>query len=104
MRDIRDHRVVDERGEVIGRVEDALIDMDEGRVRLLLVRGETLTLIPVDAVSGIGHRDVRLNRSRAQVVGAPAYRREQVDQAYLESVYAHYGFYPYWDPDHADPG
>jgi sporulation protein YlmC with PRC-barrel domain len=110
MDDLRDHRVVDDRGEEIGRVADVLIDLAEGRVRLLLVRtattpgeGETLSLIPVDAISGIGQRDVHLNRSRAHVVGAPVYRRETVDQAYLESVYAHYGLYPYWAPGHVYP-
>jgi hypothetical protein len=47
---------------------------------------EPLTLIPVDAVSGMRHGYVRLNRSRTLVVGAPAYRREKVDETYLESV------------------
>ena len=107
--DLRGHRVVDDGGEEVGWVDDLLVDQPEGRVRLLLARsagraaGEQRFPIPVDAVSRIGGGEVAIARSRDHVLRVAPFRRDRVDQRYLEAVYAHYGLYPYWTPGHVYP-
>jgi sporulation protein YlmC with PRC-barrel domain len=109
MEDLRGHLLVDDRGKEIGRVDDLLVDRAEERVRLLMVRAdgpggaERRIPIPVDAVSRIGGGEVVVARSRDHVLRAAPYRPDRVDQRYLESVYAHYGFYPYWAPGYVYP-
>ena len=35
---------------------------------------------------------------RQSVVGAPRYDPELVDRRYLDDLYSHYGYVPYWGP------
>lgn len=69
----------------------------------ILGMGGTVVLIPVDAITRITDDKVYVNRNRAHVAGAPRYDPDLVDQRYLESVYAYYGYYPYWRPGYVYP-
>jgi hypothetical protein len=60
-------------------------------------------LVPVDAVSRIAQGHVTLNRTLAHVAATPTLGRAPVTQRHLESVYAHYGLYPYWAPGYVYP-
>jgi len=103
--DVRGREVRDNAGAAVGRVAGLLMDDREHRVRLLRVEpalGAPSRLIPVDAVGRIGDREVTLTRALAHVAAAPP-PRAAMTQPYLESVYAHYGLYPYWSPGYVYP-
>jgi sporulation protein YlmC with PRC-barrel domain len=83
--DIRGRRVFDPAGEEVGAVEDLFIDARERKVRLLQVMsggflglGATTFLLPVEAITRISDEAVH------------------IDQRYLQDLYGHYGYAPYW--------
>jgi hypothetical protein len=108
--DVLGFEVLDSFGQRIGLVEELLVDFWEQRVRLLRVRlvggrrqkGVT-RLIPVDAAWQITDHDVRINRDRAHVEAGPADVGDDREQRDLERIYAHYGYYPYWEPGYVYP-
>ena len=112
--DIRGYTVRAGSGEEIGKVEELLIDVEEEKVRFLMVAsggflgiGKDKTFIPVDVVKSINEKDteVLIDRSREQIAGAPEYDPDLADvRSYYEGVYGHYGFSPYWSPGYAYPG
>ena len=99
--DLRGRWLRDDAGAVIGTVEELLIDEPERQGRLLKVSGRRL--VPVDAIIRIGPDTVWINRSAAHVAATPALPPRGADQAYLEAVYAQYGYYPFWAPGYAYP-
>ena len=104
--DVRGREVRDRTGALVGRVHALLVDDREHRVRLLCVRLPDRApswLVPVDAVSRIAQGQVTLNRTLAHVAATPTLGRAPVTQRHLESVYAHYGLYPYWAPGYVYP-
>lgn len=111
--DIREYTVRAGSGEEIGKVEELLIDEEEGKVRLLIVAsggflgiGKDKTFIPVDAVKSINEndREVFIDRSREQIAGAPEYDPELAEKSsFYEDVYGHYNISPYWGPGYVYP-
>jgi hypothetical protein len=108
--DIRGLEVRDSFGLRIGQVEELLVDATERRLRLLRVRAPSSAgrpgptrLIPVEAVWRITGDDVSVNRVRAHVEAGPADPGGEPDQRELERVYAHYGYYPCWEPGYVYP-
>ena len=104
--DVRGWDVRDAAGALVGVVEALLLDHRERRVRLLGV-GATgaagARLVPVDAISRITGRQITLNRSLAHVLASPGAGSSPPSQQFLESVYAHYGLYPWWAPGYVYP-
>ena len=102
--DVRGREVKDKDGVGIGIVADLLVDDREKKVRFLLVEhggflgfGETMTLIPVEAVTEITEHEVFINQSRERVASVPGYTPDLVDdRPYHASIYSHYGYTPYW--------
>jgi sporulation protein YlmC with PRC-barrel domain len=101
--DIRGRTVVDTKREEIGKVDDLYIDQGEEKVRFLEVSaggflglGDTKFLIPVDAITGISEDEVRIDKTREHVAGAPRYSPELVDTRLLTNMYDYYGSKPYW--------
>jgi sporulation protein YlmC with PRC-barrel domain len=101
--DIRGRKIIDSKGEEIGQVDELLIDDSEKRVRFLRVGARGLLgmhgqkfLIPVDAIVNITPRTVVANMTRDRMASAPLYDPEVVDEKYLDRVYEHYGYAPYW--------
>ncbi|OII64967.1 PRC-barrel domain-containing protein [Streptomyces sp. CC53] len=109
--DVRGRKVVDAEGDEMGKVDDLLIDEQEGKVRFLLVEhggflglGEKKTFVPVDAVVDVRDDVVAISRSRQQIADAPAYDPELVDESrYSEDVFRHFGMAPYWGAGYVYP-
>lgn len=110
--DIRGYTVRAGDDEEIGKVEELLIDVEEEKVRFLIVAsggflgiGKDKTFIPVDAVSIVLDREVLIDRTREQIAGAPEYDPDLTDaRSYYEGVYGYYGLSPYWSPGYVYPG
>lgn len=110
--DIRGREVRDKDGEDLGRVDDLLIDTDEGKVRMLRVEhggilgfGATPSFIPVDAVTAVEQDAVVIDQSRDRVAGAPRYDPDTVDQReFYDNLYNYYGYLPYWSAGYLYPG
>lgn len=109
--DIRKRSVKDKNGDDLGKIDDLLIDPAEGKVRFMLVAsggflglGENKSFIPVDAITGITSDEVRIDQSRENVAGAPAYDPDLVvERGYFDDVYGYYGYTPYWAPSYTYP-
>ena len=109
--DVRGREVKDKNGDGIGKVTDLLIDDRELKVRFLVVEhggfrgfGETMTLMPVDAITKITEDAVFVNQSRERVASAPGYDPHLVDdRSYHSIVYSHYGYAPYWGAGYMYP-
>lgn len=109
--DIRGRTVRDAGGEEVGEVENLLIDTTERKVRFLVVAsggflglGEHRSFIPIDAVTGVDDDEVRIDQSREQMAGAPAYDPELInDREYNENVLGYYGYTPFWAAGYAYP-
>ncbi|GIM90982.1 hypothetical protein Ato02nite_027750 [Paractinoplanes toevensis] len=89
--------VTDRDGNVLGTVEDLLVDADGRRFRLISVEhggvagfGATPSLIPVEAVHGVAGGRIRIGRSSAQVADAPHVDRSRMGE-FCESLYGYYG-------------
>ena len=110
--DIRGYTVRAGDDEEIGKVEELLIDVEEEKVRFLIVAsggflgiGKDKTFIPVEAVSIVLDREVLIDRTRELIAGAPAYDPDLTDaRSYYEDVYGYYGLSPYWSPGYVYPG
>nr|WP_308309783.1 PRC-barrel domain-containing protein [Streptomyces sp. CHD11] len=109
--DIRGRSVAAADGEELGKIDDLLIDGDEGKVRFFLVEhggflgiGQKKTFIPVDAVTRITEDCVFIDRSGKQVTEAPAYDPDLIEEKeYFGMVYSHYGYTPFWGVGYTYP-
>ena len=108
--DVRGRRVVDKTGEDIGHVDDLLVDDREHKVRFFRVAaggflglGEAKFLIPVDAITKIDDKTVHVDQTRDHVASGPRYDPTLIDEPYLNSVYGHYGYGPYWGAGYMYP-
>lgn len=100
-------------GENLGRIEQLMIDVAEGRIsyavmsfggflglrdRLLAIPWSALTLNP-------DGKTFRLNIDRKLLESAPSFERDKppevrpgvVKRQWIAGVYTHYGYEPYWD-------
>jgi sporulation protein YlmC with PRC-barrel domain len=109
--DVRGRRVLDRDGYKVGKVDDLLIDAERKKVRLLRVEhgglrgvGASRLFIPVEAVERVTDDEVGIDRSRAQVAGAPQYDPSLVDgDKYFTDLYEYYGYAPCWAPGYVAP-
>lgn len=109
--DIRGFEVIDRDGSEIGDVEALIIDRDEQKVRFIEVGaggflgiGERKLLIPVDAISVVQGKTVRIGRGRDELAGSPIYGPDLVqDKTYYEGLYGYYGYMPYWNGGYIYP-
>jgi len=109
--DIRGRDVKDSVGNDIGKVKNLLVDQDERKVRFLEIAsggflgiGQDITLIPVDAVSGITRDEVRIDQTREHISAAPAYDPELMQERdRYEGLLGHYGYAPFWAPGYVYP-
>jgi sporulation protein YlmC with PRC-barrel domain len=112
--DVRGHKVIDKNGDEIGSVDALLIDEPERKVRFLEVGsggflglGKKQVLIPVDAVRRIDDEHVYIGHERDEVASGPGYDPElmpEPDRPFVEGVYVHYGYLPYWGAGYRHPG
>ena len=109
--DLRGREVVDNDAMPVGRVQDLMVDSDERHVRFLIVTvggfagstGREL-LVPVDALTYVGHVVIQIDRGREEAAGAPSYDPVLAgDAGYCAGIYGWYGFPPFWHPDYRYP-
>ena len=104
--DVRGSRVIDQDGEEIGKIDDLLVDEEEGKVRMLRIEeggflgiGATPSFLPVDAITSVTDGEVHVDQTRSRVADAPRYDPDLTDQAdYYSTLYDYYGYPPYWGP------
>jgi sporulation protein YlmC with PRC-barrel domain len=111
--DIRGHIVIDRHGEKMGHVSDLFIDDAERKVRMLEIStggllgfGERHALVPVDAVTMVGAKDIHIDQTREHVSKSPAYDPALVrlpTREYWEPFYGYYGLSPYWGTGYVYP-
>ena len=108
--DIRGRKVLDRKGEEIGKVDDLFVDQGDQKVRFLEISsggflglGDTKFLIPMDAITSIKEHEVRIDQTREHVAGAPRYAPELVDTRFLTNIYDYYGYAPYWGAGYTYP-
>jgi sporulation protein YlmC with PRC-barrel domain len=100
--DIRGYRVHDQDGEEIGKIDELLIDEDEGRVRMVRIEeggflgiGSTPFFLPVDVITSIADGEVHVDQTRSRVAEAPPYDPDLTDQSdYYSELYDYYGYPP----------
>ncbi len=110
--DIRGRTVRDRDGEVLGRIDDLLIDPVEHRVRMLLVEHggilgfkTTSWYVPIEAIRAIDDEVVHVTEPRQIVAEAPIYDPELVDATdFYNDLYRHYGYPPFWSTGYMYPG
>jgi sporulation protein YlmC with PRC-barrel domain len=107
--DIRGHNVVDRKDQHIGKVDALMVDDVEHKVRFLVVGTGGLLgfhkntfLIPVDAITAIDEKVVRVDRTGDEVGRGPTYDPKLVNDP--EAVLDYYGLYPYWGAEYIYPG
>ena len=95
-------------GEVLGRVEDLVLDIDADRVAYVLlsfggfIRGDRLFAVPVRLLSlDPGDSAVTVHVDRTMLKNAPVLaandRETLADRRWGMGVYAYYGYTPYWE-------
>jgi sporulation protein YlmC with PRC-barrel domain len=102
---IRGCEVIDRDGRELGDVDGLLVDREEQKVRFLEVGaggflgiGERILSIPVDAISVVEGKTVRVGRSRDELAGSPIYDPDVVqDKTDYEKLYGYYGYAPFWN-------
>jgi sporulation protein YlmC with PRC-barrel domain len=108
--DVRGRTVLDNAGKDIGHVDDLLVDDREHKVRFLRVAaggflglGEAKFLIPVDAITRVDDKAVHVDQTRDHVAGGPRYDPTPMDEPYLNQIYGHYGYGPFWGAGYMYP-
>ena len=67
--------------------------------------GAKSVFVPVDLVTRVEDRKVRVGESRNRVAGARGYDPELVDaDTYFEKLHSYYGYRPYWSSGYRYPG
>jgi sporulation protein YlmC with PRC-barrel domain len=117
----------DARGDVMGKIEELVVDDEDGRIAYAVVALETkagdpgsdrVSLVPWDALRrsepGTNGATERLERraylidlDRERIAGAPGFVRgnwPRIDRAYGRTIYTYYGRRPYWERARLDGG
>jgi sporulation protein YlmC with PRC-barrel domain len=110
-RDVHGRKVLDQKNNEIGDVDDLLVDEKEALVRFLKVKsggflglGAETVFIPVDAVTHLNDTTVWISQTREQVSGAPRYDPELTEREdYYANLYGYYGYTPFWGPGYMYP-
>jgi sporulation protein YlmC with PRC-barrel domain len=96
-------------GENLGDIKDFMIDLENGNIVYAVLSfggflgmGDKLFAIPWDSLRIDAERDTFiLDVSRAQLDNAPGFDRnnwpERPDMSFVNRVYTHYGYDPYYD-------
>jgi sporulation protein YlmC with PRC-barrel domain len=103
-------KVVNPQGEHLGKVEELMLDLDNGRVSYVVLSfggflgfGEKLFAIPWEALTvNTEDHTLILNVEKEQLENAPGFdkdnwpERAQYEAGWLLDVYNYYGYTPYW--------
>ena len=91
------------RGEPIGRTEDLVVDLRDGRILATVVArgGDRLLAVPLSAMTfePLGKKFI-LNADRERLRDAPAFERRswpELSRDWAEEIRSFYRFPPYWE-------
>ena len=107
--DIRSLKVVDEKGDDLGFIDDLIVDEKDHQVRFievndggLLGMGKTITIMPVESIIKLEDNVVYVCHSKECVCGAPKYNPELREQEQFLDFYSYYGYDPFWQSGNGD--
>jgi len=103
-----DNDVVSTNGEKLGKIEDLVIDMDEGRVSCAVLSfggvmgiGSKYFAIPWGALRRSASDNFVLDVDKEVLKEAPGFDSPESltgqDRAWVGGIYSYYGYPPYWD-------
>jgi len=103
-------------GEVLGTVDEFVLDFDAGRVAYVVVSvggflgvGEKLYAVPWELFSIRADEHVLfVDIDKQMLLDAPGFERsrwpDMTDEQWAEEIHAHYAQKPYWNSDVTDAG
>lgn len=101
-------KIENSQGESLGKIEDLVIDLGEGRIAAAIVSfggflgmGEKLVAVPMSAFTfDAQEQKFLLNVEKETLKNAPSFRNddwpELIDRVWAADVYSYYGYPPYW--------
>ena len=105
---LKGDRVVNYKGEDLGRIEEIMIDLDRGRVAYAVLSfggflglGDKLFAIPWQAITvDTVKKQLILNADKALLEKAPGFDKDNwpdmADLSLGSTLYGYYGYKPYW--------
>ena len=106
--DIKGHKVVNKNAEDLGKIDDYMVDLENGRIAYAVLSfggflgmGDKLFAIPWSAFTvQLFENDLRLvlNVDKEILKKAQGFDKSQLPLSYaqLSSIYHYYGYKPYW--------
>ncbi len=100
--------VRNDRGEKLGKLEEIMIDLDQGRVAYAVLSfggflglGDKLFAIPWEALEvDTENKEIVLNIAREKLEQAHGFDKDNwpmvTDREWLAEIHAYYGYPPYW--------
>ncbi|HVR82967.1 MAG TPA: PRC-barrel domain-containing protein [Planctomycetota bacterium] len=101
-------RVVNSRDELLGRIEDVLVDLHDGHVAAFILSfrefagwSDKLVAVPLAALTfDPKSMQFQMKVDRETLHNAPSFRSddwpELIDRVWTADVYSYYGYPPYW--------
>lgn len=108
---IMSDKVVNAKGEDLGKIEDLMIDLSRGRISYVVLSfggflgiGDKLFAIPWEALTlDAENKRFILNVDKERLEKAPGFNKDNWPKApvneWLVDVYTFYGYQPYWTDD-----
>jgi sporulation protein YlmC with PRC-barrel domain len=105
---LKGDKVVNYKGEDLGKIEEIMIDLDRGRVAYAVLSfggflglGDKLFAIPWQAITvDTAKKQLILNADRALLEKAPGFDKDNwpdmADLSLGTTLYGYYGYKPYW--------
>ena len=96
-------------GDTLGKIEELMIDLDDGRVTYAVLSfggflgmHEKLVAVPWDALTlDLDAHEFILNIDRDRLESAPGFNKESwpqmADRQWAQNIHEYYGHRPYWD-------
>ncbi|UII31387.1 PRC-barrel domain-containing protein [Fulvivirga ulvae] len=105
--------VVNAKGENIGEIKDLMIDWENSTIAYAVLSfggflgfGEKLFAIPMEALEFDTSRQdtIILDIEKEHLENAPGFDKDEwpahADRTFIDSIYKHYGYEPYWTRYH----
>ncbi len=100
--------VVNSNGEDLGKIEDIMIDFNEGRIAYVVLSfggflgiGDKLFAVPMEAMTlDTENEQVIFDVDKDRLKNAPGFNKDNwpltPNQEWVDSVYSYYNINPYW--------
>lgn len=106
--DLKGMKVVNPEGEDLGKIEELMIDCDNGKIAYAVLSfggvlgfGDKLFAVPWDALEVLATKnEIVLSVDKEMLEQAPGFDKNNwpdvADRRWQEEVYTYYNFHPYW--------